>query len=108
MTARTCHGEVGYAIQIDVQHLVDVAGNHIPDSVLLRRLVQRELAISKYDSYQPGWPVGNDELHGLRRVRLQISFEECQLVRGKLLRPAIIQNGEVRLFVVEAVMRRML
>src|SRR5262249_35841974 len=41
-------------------------------------------------------------------MRLQVFFKECQLVRGKILRPAVVQNGEVGLLVVEAVVWRML
>jgi hypothetical protein len=69
--------------------------------------VHSEVWISQDDVKEPGGPVGHDELHGLRRVRLQILFEERQFTRRELLRPAVIEDGEVRLPVVEAVMRRL-
>lgn len=51
--------------------------------------------------------MGKHELEGLRLMCAQIGFEKDHLGGGKLIRTAVIENGEVRLFIIEAVMGRM-
>ena len=48
----------------------------------------------------------DDELDGLRFVRLQIRFQKLQFLRRKSVRTAIVQNREMRLPVVETEVRQ--
>lgn len=66
------HRKVRHALKLETQQLMDVAGNHIPHSVLPGELVQSEVWILERHVDQPGWPVRKDKLHGLRGVGLQV------------------------------------
>ena len=85
MPARTGQRQVRHAIQVDVQHLVDVARDHVLDAEAFGELMQGELLIAEGRGEQPGRPVRQDELHGLRRVGLQVLFEERQLTIGQFV-----------------------
>jgi hypothetical protein len=47
------------------------------------------------------------ELYGLDLMGAQIRFEPGKFGGGKLVRAAVIEDGEVSLLIVEAVVRRM-
>ena len=85
---------------------MNVARNHILHSVLPGELVQGEVWIVERHADQPGWPMRNDKLHGLRRVRLQIVLQKSQLRSRKLVRSAVVEDGEVGLSLIETVVRR--
>ncbi|SPF46859.1 hypothetical protein SBA4_360006 [Candidatus Sulfopaludibacter sp. SbA4] len=105
MPSGTGHREVSHAVQIDVQHLVYVAGNHVAHSVPLGELVKGELRIGECGVDKPGRAVREDELHGLGRVGLQIGIEERQLGVRQFVGAAVVENREVRGTVIEAIVR---
>ena len=49
----------------------------------------------------------DDELHRLILMGLQIGLQKLQLVRQEAVGPAIVQDREMRLGVVETIVRRM-
>ena len=71
------------------------------------KLVQGESGIAECRIEQPGRAVGEDELHRLGGVSLEVGLEEGQLGRRQIVGAAVVQNGKVRRPVVKAVVRGM-
>src|SRR6516225_9352981 len=105
--SRAGHRDVVDSFEREPQKLMDVSGDHVLHTITACNTVQGKTRIPQGHAHQPGRPVREDHLHRLRFVRLQIFFQERQLLRRELVGPALVQDRDVRRTAIEAVMPRM-
>jgi hypothetical protein len=80
-----------------------MAGDYILDAVPAGKLVQGEVWVLERHVNYPGWPVGDDNLQRFLGMGFQVCFKENQFLGPQFLRPAVVQNREVCLSVIETV-----
>src|SRR5258708_895482 len=107
MAARAAGVQIHDAVALESQELVRVAAHHYGDMILPRELMERELAALELQWDQPQRrAMKEDELRGALAAPFQILLQKLHLIVAQVLRPAVVQDREVRLLVVEAVERR--
>src|SRR5580658_802258 len=103
MSARARSGNIFNPVESPVHDLVNMARDHVMDTVFLRQLLERKTRVPQYDVQQPGRPVRHDKLYRLRLMRLQVLLQKRHFLRLQIIRAAVIEYGEMRRTFIETI-----
>ena len=97
------HAQVHDAVFLQARKLMCVPAHHHRHMIFAQQLVERELALELQRNQPHRRAVEEDKLWIAGTIPFQVLLQELHLVLAEILRAAVVEDGEMRIPIIEAV-----